>query len=91
MPRKLLPIALMAAVLSLSASTCAEEANNGPAPAAYPGKGFPTPYVATLSKTLPTGNVTIKGNSSATAQGAVDNLMRAWREYTESGSWGGPG
>ena len=52
---------------------------------------FPTPYVATVRKVMPSGKVTIQGNSGDTVEQALENLRKTRQEYYESGGWGGPG
>lgn len=52
---------------------------------------YPTPYVATVSKLMQSGKVTITGNSAPTVAKALENLQATRREYYESGGWGGPG
>lgn len=94
-----LPMMMVAAAFFVASAHAEEAVINGPAdkkPAdsqAYYGAAplFPSPYVATLQKVLPSGDVTIRGNSADTAHGALRNLERTWREYFESGGWGGPG
>lgn len=54
-------------------------------------ESFPTPYVATIRKVMPSGHVTITGNSAATVAQAQANLEATRAEYYESGGWGGPG
>lgn len=54
-------------------------------------ENYPTPYVATVSKILQSGWVTIIGNSAPSVEKAQENLEATRREYYESGGWGGPG
>lgn len=54
-------------------------------------ESFPTPYVASVSKVMPSGVVTIKGNSAPTVAEALANLQATRVEYYASGGWGGPG
>jgi len=50
---------------------------------------YPTPYQATLTKTLPSGTVKIKGTPARSAKKAAKNLKLTKRQYRASGGWGG--
>lgn len=50
---------------------------------------FPTPYIAQVQKVMPSGTVTIRGNSAPTVEAAIENLQKTRQEYYESGGWGG--